>query len=202
VADAGAPPGDGRYALFPLGVVLFPGGLLPLRIFEPRYQRMVGECLRSDRPFVVAAILDGPEAGGVAMPAATGTLARIIDWEQLDDGLLGLLCEGGQQVAIGATEVESDKLLRASVTTLHAAEERPLPTDLAWTAGLLDELLDRIGAPFDRLKTARPSADHVVNRLTELLPLPLAEKRRLFEIPDGLARLQHLVELITPDRAS
>ena len=66
-----------RVALFPLNVVLFPGGLLPLRIFEPRYQRMVAECLREQQPFAVAAILEGPEAGGVALTATTGTLALV-----------------------------------------------------------------------------------------------------------------------------
>ena len=66
-----------RVALFPLNVVLFPGGLLSLRIFEPRYLRMVSECLREQRPFAVAAIVAGSEAGGVASTAASGTLAKI-----------------------------------------------------------------------------------------------------------------------------
>lgn len=191
----------GRYALFPLGVVLFPGGLLPLRIFEPRYQRMVSECLRSEQPFIVAAIVEGPEAGGVATPAATGTLARIVDWEQLEDGLLGLLCEGGHQVAIGEIEVESDRLLRASATPLPAPTAQPLPDDLAWTGALLHEVLEKLGPPFDRLAIERPSADHVANRLTELLPLPIADKQRLLEMPDSLERLRGLVELIRPEPA-
>ena len=67
--DASA-SGVERVAVFPLNVVLFPGGLLPLRIFEPRYLRMVSECLRQDAPFVVAAIVDGVESGGIATPAA------------------------------------------------------------------------------------------------------------------------------------
>lgn len=187
----------GRFALFPLNLVLFPGGLLPLRIFEPRYQRMVSECLRDQKPFVVAAIVDGPEAGGVAVTATTGTLTRIIDFEQLDDGLLGLLCEGESVVGIGAIDIEKDNLLRAAVTPMPAVVESPLPEAQSWMADLLGELLEKIGAPFDRLVLDRPSADHVANRLIELLPLPVAEKQRLFDLPDGSRRLDSLIGMIS-----
>jgi Lon protease-like protein len=187
----------GRFALFPLNLVLFPGGLLPLRIFEPRYQRMVSECLRDQRPFVVVAIVDGPEAGGIAATATTGTLTRIIDFEQLEDGLLGLLCEGESVVGIGDIEAEKDNRLRAVVAPMPAAAEAPLPEAQRWMADLLGELLDRIGAPFDRLVLDRPSADHVANRLIELLPLPVAEKQRLFDLPDGGRRLDSLAGMLS-----
>ncbi|MGD8955803.1 MAG: LON peptidase substrate-binding domain-containing protein [Chromatiaceae bacterium] len=187
-----------QVALFPLNVVLFPGGLLPLRIFEPRYQRMVSECLRRDEAFAVAAIIDGPEAGGVAVTARIGTLARIIDWEQLEDGLLGLLCEGDQSVVLGEIRVEEDRLLRAEIRRLPLTEPHPLPDDLVWLGELLDELLQRIGPPFDRLRMVRPSADHVANRLTELLPLPTAEKQALLELGDGLVRLRRLAGMVQP----
>ncbi len=190
-----------RAALFPLNVVLFPGGLLPLRIFEPRYLRMVSECLRGDECFVVAAIVDGPEAGGVASTANSGTLARIVDWEQHDDGLLGLLCEGEQRCTLGRVSVEHDQLLRAEFERLPHDEPRPMPEHLGWMAGLLDELLRRVGPPFDRLASLPPSADQVANRLIELLPLPLAEKQALFDMQDSVARLRRLAGLIDPGRA-
>lgn len=187
-----------RVALFPLNLVLFPGGVLSLRIFEPRYLRMVSECLRADRPFAVAAIIDGPEAGGVANTAGSGTLARITDWEQLDDGLLGLVCAGEQCVALREVAVEHDQLLRASVERLPPATEQALPGDLAWMAGLLAELLERIGPPFDRLATRPVTADHVANRLIELLPLGLGRKQALFETDDSVQRLRQLARLINP----
>ncbi len=190
-----------RVALFPLNVVLFPGGLLPLRIFEPRYQRMVAECLREQQPFAVAAILEGPEAGGVASTATTGTLARIIDWEQGDDGLLNLLCEGEQRIEVGAIEVEHDALSRAEVRRLPAEAPQALPDELAWTAELLRELLQRMGEPFDRLDDPAPSADHVANRLIELLPIPLMEKQALFDLPGGGQRLRRLAGLLNPSRS-
>jgi Lon protease-like protein len=187
-----------QLAVFPLSLVLFRDGLLPLRIFEPRYQRMVSECLRAQQPFVVVSIVDGPEAGGLATIAMRGTLATIVDWEQLEDGLLGLLCEGGARVDLGDVSVEKDRLMRARVIEQPEAEPRPLPADYRWMAELLDSLLVRIGTPFDRLRQDAPSADHVANRLVELLPLPLEEKQRLFDIDDALLRLQRLAELISP----
>jgi len=190
-------PGE-RLALFPLNLVLFPGGLLPLRIFEPRYQRMVSECLREQSPFAVVAIVDGPEAGGVAATAPSGCLARIIDWEQLDDGLLGLLCLGETRVSVDDVEVEKDNLLRGRVCPLPAAVEQPLPEDRRWMADLLNELLRKIGEPFDRLLLDEPSADHVAHRLVELLPLPITEKQRLFDLPDARAQLDELAGLISP----
>lgn len=187
-----------RVALFPLNVVLFSGGILPLRIFEPRYVRMVSECMREQRPFAVVAIVDGPEAGGIASTAAVGTLARIIDFEQGDDGLLNLVCEGEQGVQIDSVEAEEDQLLRAQVTRLPLAEEQPLPDEYAWAAALLVEVLQRLGEPFDRLAVVDPSADHVANRLIELLPIPLNEKQALLETADGIERLRRLVGLINP----
>ena len=80
-------------ALFPLRTVLFPGGALPLRIFEPRYVDMVRDCLRDERPFGVVPILHGPEAGAPADFHPSGVLADIESWDLGDDGLLHLLGE-------------------------------------------------------------------------------------------------------------
>jgi Lon protease-like protein len=188
-------------AVFPLNVVLFPGGLLPLRIFEPRYLRMVSECLKQDAPFAVATIVDGTaDAGGVSMTASVATLARIVDWEQGDDGLLELVCEGEQRCRIYDVEVEPDQLLRGSVARLRENMPRPVPRDLAWTEQLLREVLEKLGQPYDRLIHGAPSADHVAGRLIELLPLPLHEKRALFDMDDSVERLRRLAGLLQPGR--
>jgi hypothetical protein len=187
-------------AVFPLNVVLFPGGLLPLRIFEPRYLRMVSECLKQDAPFVVATIVDGTaDTGGVSMTASVATLARIVDWEQGDDGLLELVCEGEQRCRIYDVEVEPDQLLRGTVARLRENMPRPVPRDLAWTEQLLREVLEKLGKPYDRLIHGAPSADHVAGRLVELLPLPLHEKRALFDMDDSVERLRRLAGLLQPD---
>ncbi len=187
-------------AVFPLNVVLFPGGLLPLRIFEQRYLRMVADCMKQEQPFAVATIIDaGPEAGGVAMTAPVATLTRIIDWEQGDDGLLNLVCQGEQRCRITELEVEPDQLLRGRIARLQENMPRPVPKELGWTAQLLRDLLVKLGEPYDRLIHGAPSADHVAGRLIELLPLPLAEKRALFDIDDSIERLQRLSGLIKPE---
>jgi len=188
--------GSERVALFPLNAVLFPGGLLPLRIFEPRYLRMVSECLRSDEPFAVAAIIDGPEAGGIASTAQNGTLVRIIDWQQEEDGLLGLVCEGEQVFSLGEVSVEHDQLLRAEIVRRPLVPPQALPEELAWMAEVLGDLLRQMGPPFDRLAVPDPSADHVAARLIEILPLPVPEKQALFELDGAIERLIRLDGLI------
>src|SRR3954462_12375771 len=80
--------------LFPLNTVLFPGGPLPLRIFEARYVDMVRKCMREGAPFGVILIRAGQEAGEVASVANIGTSARVIDFDQMPDGLLGIVCTG------------------------------------------------------------------------------------------------------------
>jgi len=87
-------------ALFPLGTVLFPGGPLRLRIFEPRYLDMVRRCLKESRAFGVVLILEGEEAGAAASVATTGTNARVVDFDALPDGLLGIDCLGEQRFRV------------------------------------------------------------------------------------------------------
>ena len=89
--------GDVTLPLFPLHTVLFPGGLLPLRIFESRYLDMISDCLRNDRGFGVCLISAGREVGDGAECFDVGTLARIQDWDSTPDGLLGIIARGEQR---------------------------------------------------------------------------------------------------------
>src|SRR5687768_15209514 len=96
--------------LFPLNTVLFPGGPLRLRIFEPRYLDMVSRCMRESSSFGVALITEGKEAGGTARTTGVGTTARIVDFERLDDGLLGITARGEQRFTIEDVRTQSDGL--------------------------------------------------------------------------------------------
>ncbi len=80
--------------LFPLNSVIFPGGVLPLRIFESRYLDTVKECSRNQSEFVICLIKDGSEVGDAAKHQNIGTACRIVDWETLSDGLLGIIAQG------------------------------------------------------------------------------------------------------------
>ena len=87
-----------KLPLFPLNSIIFPGGVLPLRIFETRYLDMVKECSRNQSEFVICLIKDGGEVGNAAKHQNIGTSCRIIDWETLPDGLLGVTAQGQARV--------------------------------------------------------------------------------------------------------
>ena len=101
--------------LFPLSAVLFPGGLLNLRIFEQRYLDLVRDCSRNGSGFGVCLILGGREVGEPALPAAVGTLARITDFCVLPDGLLGISAEGGERFQAATTRVRDNGLVHGEV---------------------------------------------------------------------------------------
>src|SRR5476649_1452647 len=108
-----APP----IALFPLNIVLFPGGPLPLRIFETRYVDMVRSCMRGDSRFGVVLIRTGSEAGR-AETVEVGTMDKIVDFHQLSDGFLGLSCVGEQRFRIAGRSRQADGLNLAQVDWL------------------------------------------------------------------------------------
>ncbi len=118
-------------ALFPLSTVLFPGGLLPLRIFEPRYVDMVGRCMRSDDVFGVVLVLGGAETNPGVNTVAIGTSARIVDFQTLEDGLLGLLCRGERRFRIQARSRQPDGLNCAQVEWLPEPERVPVAAKFA-----------------------------------------------------------------------
>ena len=104
--------------LFPLNAVLFPGGTLSLRIFEPRYLDLVRDCTRSNSGFGVCLILAGREAGEPATPAAVGTLAHIEDFYSLPDGLLGIRARGSRRFR-AARSLGLKRLQQAVVRDRH-----------------------------------------------------------------------------------
>ncbi len=113
-------------ALFPLHMVLFPGGLLPLRIFETRYVDMVRTCMRTSANFGVVLIRAGNEVGP-AQVFEVGTAASIVDFNQLADGFLGISCLGTQRFRIKTGSVQADGLNLASVEWLNAEPALSIP---------------------------------------------------------------------------
>ena len=94
--------------LFPLSTVLFPGGVLPLRIFEARYLDMIGECLREQKGFGVCAIRSGSEVGRAASCYNVGTLAAVEDFGRSEDGLLAIVAHGERRFRILHSRVEAN----------------------------------------------------------------------------------------------
>lgn len=183
-------------ALFPLHTVLYPGGPLSLRIFEPRYLDMVSECLREARPFGVCLIESGQEAGTPATPHDVGTLARIVDWRRNDDGLLGLSALGERRFRVLETRVEENNLLRGRVHEMAQETSAALPEDYRYMGDLLRELIARAGPAYASHAAHYDDASWVGFRLAEILALPLARKQYFLEMEDPLFRLSQLDEIL------
>lgn len=176
-------------ALFPLHTVLFPGGPLSLRIFETRYLDLVRRCLKEQGTFGVVLIVEGAEAGPVAAIAGTGTTARLVDFEALADGLLGVVCVGEQRFRVLRHWREGDGLNVAEVEYLAEPARCALPPALAALGGLLRELLPRLGSDYTHIEAHYDDAVWVGNRWAEILPLAAAQKQSLLELSDPVARL-------------
>ena len=182
--------------LFPLHTVLFPGGPLALRIFEPRYLDMVSECLRNDQAFGVCLIQSGNEAGAAASPHLTGTFARIVDWQRGDDGLLSISARGEQRFRVRETRVERDQLLRGTVETLPAEASAPLPETCRYMNDVLDQLFEHASDVYGDLPKHPDDASWVGYRLAEVLSLPLVRRQYFLELEDPLLRLTQLDEIL------
>lgn len=187
--------------LFPLGAVLFPGGRMPLRVFEPRYLDLVSDCLKHDKPFGVVWIRDGHEvvqAGAEPMPrlAPLGTLARIVDWDALPGGRLGVTIEGGGKFRLLGSEQRADFLVVAQVELLPAEEELPLPPQARDLVPLLEQLLRHPAIARLGLQPVVEEGGRLANLLGQLLPIPEVTKFELLAEPDPLARLERLLVLL------
>lgn len=176
--------------VFPLHAVLFPGGTLPLRIFEPRYMDMLCRCLRKGEGFGVSLIREGNEVGDVATPYEIGTLVQIRDWHRDGNGMLGIEVQGTQRFQIHETWVEADRLLVAKVRALPDVPATPVPRRFQGMVELLRELLDK--STFDEASQRFDDAEWISCRLAELLPLPLAQKQYLLQLGDPVQRLERI----------
>ena len=182
--------------LFPLNTVLFPGGPLPLRIFEARYVDMVSERMRNDGPFGVLLIKDGPEAGGPASTYEIGTLARITDFYQGSDGLLGITAIGEQRFELKSAERQADGLHIGEVDVLPDDPAMPVPETYEGIAEILEGVLDNLGRLYESLERRYDDAGWVSYRFVEILPIDLEQKQACLENPDPHERLKRVVEML------
>lgn len=191
---------DDDVALFPLGTVLFPGGLLPLRIFEARYMDMAKACLRDGTPFGVCLIRAGREVGTPAEPETIGCLAHIVDWDMQQLGLLLVTTVGGERFRILERRVEPDGLARARIERLPADDDDAVPEAFAACRALLERVIAERGAKVFAEPHRLDSASWVGCRLSEILPVPLAAKQKLMELDDALVRLEILHKFLVQHR--
>lgn len=181
--------------LFPLRTVLFPGGPLPLRIFETRYLDMVGRCLKDDIGFGVLALRDS-EAEEEPDVHLVGTLARIIDWYQFDDGLLGITALGETKFVVRAMRKQHDGLNLGEVDFLEAEPEIDLPERFQPMLALLQTVMGELEAQYRYVEKSFGDAAWVGCRLAEILPLSIEQKQTCLEIGDPVRRLEVLLPVV------
>ncbi len=188
-----------KFPVFPLNTVMFPGAFLPLRIFEPRYLRMVSDCLKHDRGFVICLIKSGREAGQAADFHSIGTLVKVIDWDD-QNGMLQITCEGDRRLQVLSSTIGDDQLITGEAvylerepTTGIAEQHQPLVDIIA---NLIKQ--HEIEIEPDLLK----DASWIGYRLAESLPLSPARKQWLLELTNPTLRLSALDEDVEALRAA
>ncbi len=178
--------------LFPLNTVLFPGGPLPLRIFETRYVDMISRCVRDNSSFGVVLIREGTETSGAPKTAMVGTLAHVVDWYQGSDGLLGVTAIGTERFRLRSIERNADHLNCGEIELLPLETPMALPEDYAPLAEILKAIMDDLGRLYESAEEHLDDAGWVANRLMEILPIALEQKQAALE---G-ASIQERLELV------
>jgi len=194
-----AGPGRRRPAklpIFPLKAVLYPGGLLPLRVFEPRYMDMVKDCLRNETGFGICSITSGTEAGAPAAYSGVGTVARIISWDMPQLGILNVVTAGGSRFNATGREVTPAGLAQAEVTLLDEEGAAAAPEAPPVLVELLKKLIERIGAGHFKADRHFDDPNWVSYRLAEILPIKLTIKQKLLEVNDSEVRLRVIAEFL------
>jgi|GraSoiStandDraft_4_1057263.scaffolds.fasta_scaffold816536_2 Lon protease-like protein len=182
--------------LFPLDTVLFPGGVLPLKIFEARYIDMVRDCMKRDAPFGVVRIKSGKEVGAAAEPDRVGCIAHIVGWDMADLGLLMLQTSGSQRFRILETRVLADQRIEARTELIPDDAEVPASMELVACARALKTVIEDIteaagGSGFRPFpaELRLDSACWVANRWCEILPISTLARQKLLELSDAQSRL-------------
>jgi Lon protease-like protein len=186
--------------LFPLRTVLFPGGLLPLKVFETRYVDMAKACLADESPFGVCLITQGEEVAhpGSAAPHFTtvGTVARIVDWDMPELGILHIVTVGEGRFRVTGHRAQPSGLLVGDVAAIDAEPSITLPAGHEPLARLLEVIATRLGPDHFPAERRFDDASWVGYRLAELLPLPLTVKQGMLEINEPAVRLAVLHQFL------
>ena len=185
-----------QHPLFPLNLVIFPEGLLPLRIFESRYLDMVRDCAKSQREFIVCNLDENQNFERAVSQYWIGTGCEIIDFETLPDGLLGITVRGTRRVKISQIVRTDNQLLNAQVETIAEEQDQELPDEFLEWSKMIPLILQKMGSPFANQDLKPESAHWVAARLTELLPFDLKHKQRILEIDYPHIRLEYLKDVL------
>ena len=183
--------------LFPLKTVLFPGCVLDLQIFEARYLDMIARCMKQGTGFGVVCILEGREVGDAPQDiAGIGCEALIRDFQQQDNGLLGIRVEGGRRFEVLSTELQRDQLLVAQVEWLSEIPEQPLQDEDLDLLALLRALAEHPMVAALNMNTQVAGQQSLANQLAYLLPFAEVDKIELLQVDDPQQRLDGIQVLL------
>ncbi|MBV6752901.1 LON peptidase substrate-binding domain-containing protein [Pseudomonas chlororaphis] len=184
-------------ALFPLNTVLFPGCILDLQIFEARYLDMISRCMKQGCGFGVVCILEGQEVGDAPEGfALVGCEALIRDFQQQDNGLLGIRVEGGRRFRVLSSELQRDQLTVAEVEWLDEVPEQPLQDEDEDLVALLKALAEHPMVAALNMGTEATGQQSLANQLAYLLPFSELDKIDLLELDDPQQRLDAIQVLL------
>ena len=186
--------------IFPLRTILFPDSKLPLRIFEPRYIDMVSRCMREDSEFGIILSRESTDPK-MFETYDTGTLAKIIDWDQGEDGLLGITTIGTQKFRLKGLNKQEDGLNIGAIERIEREGDYKPTKEFKHLVELLQAILDDINIYGDDEKNF-DSAAWISYRFAEILPLRIEDKQKCLEIDDPIIRLNFLEPLIKMIRES
>ena len=181
--------------LFPLNVVLFPEGELKLRIFEPRYIDMVSDCLRNDTGFGVCLIQEDKDMSKSAYFFSIGTYAKIIDWSQMKDVLLGIVIKGEKRFRVNSHKSSKNNLRVGEIDWL-SDDDNPMPSCYQNFSDLLKEIVVRYELPIGNMPDRFDEANWVSERLAELLPFDLPIKQEILEMNSASNRFEYMETLL------
>jgi len=177
-------------------MTLFPGGRIPLQVFEARYIDMVKKCMRNDHGFIVISIKEGHEVGEKPDIYQVGTYAEIVDWETLPSGLFGITAEGRDRVSISNIIEMPDKLLVADVDFIEAEVPAAVPSEYLHLIDILKSIKNNPVIQNLNLNINYDNASDVGCRLCELLPFEIEDKQSLLELQDPVERLVRLQAIL------
>ena len=183
---------DDPIPLFPLETVLYPAGLLPLRIFEPRYLDMVSESLRNETPFGIVPIKYGSEVGATPHFYRVGTIATIESWDQGEDGLLNIQVSGSSLFRVTNHNIRVNRLLIGDIDYLDEPVDALIPKEFEYLGGLLEELYENKLEQIPYKGWHMDSALWVGHRLAEVLPLDISTKVDILNTATGIDKLSRI----------
>ncbi len=182
--------------LFPLNTVVFPGGQLPLRIFEPRYLDMVKQAIADNTPFGICGIREGQETGTPAVPYTVGTRVVVTDWDMPQTGILHIDTQAQDRFVIRSTRTEPSGLLIGTVESVSSEAATAVPDDLELAVEILRHIVNEYGDAHFAAPHEFDNAVWVGYRLSEVLPLKHSIKQNLLEMNDSVTRLRILTEFL------